>query len=307
MVTRLILLAAAVSAMAVVPLSLSAQVADTVIVTDSSRYVGQYPAGRGVLYSDSDGLFVGEFRNAVPEGAGVHFLPDGSIYAGEFSGGKHCGTGRFFSASGKVLSGEFEDDYANGLDTLWYPDGSVYVGTCRNGRPVPAGSPDYGRLYRGIHLPKHLADAKPEYSGPALTDEQLDHRILRDFEENKNRQFKNALGKLFPSKLIPVMVLLSGIDPEKKVNEVTREERQAFVRLIRHLPLTLTGLRDYREAIITKGGVSVKEVDPGTMESKLVKGLYFAGEVLDLDAVTGGFNLQIAWSTGCAAGRGIPA
>lgn len=141
---------------------------------------------------------------------------------------------------------------------------------------------------------------------PALTDEQLDHRILRDFEENKNRQFKNALGKLFPSKLIPVMVLLSGIDPEKKVNEVTREERQAFVRLIRHLPLTLTGLRDYREAIITKGGVSVKEVDPGPMESKLVKGLYFAGEVLDLDAVTGGFNLQIAWSTGCAAGRGIP-
>ena len=141
---------------------------------------------------------------------------------------------------------------------------------------------------------------------PALTDEQLDHRILRDFEENKNRQFKNALGKLFPSKLIPVMVSLSGIDPEKKVNEVTREERQAFARLIRHLPLTLTGLRDYREAIITKGGVSVKEVDPGTMESKLVKGLYFAGEVLDLDAVTGGFNLQIAWSTGCAAGRGIP-
>ena len=137
---------------------------------------------------------------------------------------------------------------------------------------------------------------------PALTDEQLDHRILRDFEENKNRQFKNALGKLFPSKLIPVMVLLSGIDPEKKVNEVTREERQAFVRLIRHLPLTLTGLRDYREAIITKGGVSVKEVDPGTMESKLVKGLYFAGEVLDLDAVTGGYNLQIAWSTGYLAG-----
>ena len=141
---------------------------------------------------------------------------------------------------------------------------------------------------------------------PALTDEQLDHRILRDFEENKNRQFKNALGKLFPAKLIPVMVFLSGIDPEKKVNEVIREERQAFVRLIRHLSLTLTGLRDYREAIITKGGVSVKEVDPGTMESKLVKGLYFAGEVLDLDAVTGGFNLQIAWSTGCAAGRGIP-
>lgn len=189
MVTRLILLAAAVSAMAVVPLSLSAQVADTVIVTDSSRYVGQYPAGRGVLYSDSDGLFVGEFRNAVPEGAGVHFLPDGSIYAGEFSGGKHCGTGRFFSASGKVLSGEFEDDYANGQDTLWYPDGSVYVGICRYGRPVPVGSPDYGRLYRSIHLPKHLADAKPEYSGPALTDEQQD--FLDDAGKRYRKLVKN--------------------------------------------------------------------------------------------------------------------
>ena len=110
---------------ALVPLSVSAQVADTVIVTDTSRYVGQYPAGRGVLYSDTDGLFIGEFRNAVPEGTGVHFLLDGSIYTGEFSAGKHCGAGRFFSDSGKIHSGEFEDDYANGQDTLWYPDGSV--------------------------------------------------------------------------------------------------------------------------------------------------------------------------------------
>lgn len=140
---------------------------------------------------------------------------------------------------------------------------------------------------------------------PALSEEQLDHRILRDFEENKNRQFKNALGKLFPSKLIPVMVAQSGIGGEKKVHEVTREERHRFVRLIKHFSLTLTGLRDYREAIITRGGVSTRQIDPGTMESKLVKGLYFAGEVLDLDAVTGGFNLQIAWSTGYAAGNGI--
>lgn len=140
---------------------------------------------------------------------------------------------------------------------------------------------------------------------PALSEEQLDHRILRDFEENKNRQFKNALGKLFPSKLIPVMVRQSEIGGDKKVNEVTREERQKFVRLIKHFSLTLTGLRGYREAIITRGGVSVKQIDPGTMESKLVSGLYFAGEVLDLDAVTGGFNLQIAWSTGFAAGNGI--
>lgn len=140
---------------------------------------------------------------------------------------------------------------------------------------------------------------------PALSEEQLDHRVLREFEENQNRQFKNAIHKLFPSKLIPVMIGLSGIDPEKKVNVITKEERLGFVRLIKGLTITLTGLRDYNEAIITKGGIKIKEVDPGTMESKLVKGLHFAGEVLDLDAVTGGFNLQIAWSTAYAAGTGI--
>ena len=140
---------------------------------------------------------------------------------------------------------------------------------------------------------------------PALTEEQLDQRVLRDFEENHNRQFKNAITKLFPTKLIPVMLELGGIDPEKKVNSIEKEERKQFVHLIKHFRMTLTGLRDNPEAIITKGGVNVKEIDPGTMESKLVKGLYFAGEVLDLDALTGGFNLQIAWSTGYAAGNAI--
>ena len=140
---------------------------------------------------------------------------------------------------------------------------------------------------------------------PALTEEQLDQRVLRDFEENHNRQFKNAITKLFPTKLIPVMLELGGIDPEKKVNSIETEERKQFVHLIKQFRMTLTGLRDYPEAIITKGGVNVKEIDPGTMESKLVKGLYFAGEVLDLDALTGGFNLQIAWSTGYAAGNAI--
>lgn len=140
---------------------------------------------------------------------------------------------------------------------------------------------------------------------PALTEEQLDQRVLRDFEENHNRQFKNAITKLFPTKLIPVMLELGGIDPEKKVNSIEKEERKQFVHLIKHFRMTLTGLRDYPEAIITKGGVNVKEIDPGTMESKLVKGLYFAGEVLDLDALTGGFNLQIAWSTGYTAGNAI--
>ncbi len=119
-----------------------------------------------------------------------------------------------------------------------------------------------------------------------------------------NKQYKNSLGGLFPSKLIPVMVERSGIDPDKKVNEVTRQERQQLVEAIKNFRLTLTNLRGYHEAIITQGGVSVKEVDPATMESRLVTGLYFAGEVLDLDAVTGGFNLQVAWSTGWAAGKG---
>ena len=137
---------------------------------------------------------------------------------------------------------------------------------------------------------------------PALTEEQLDKRVLREFEANHNRQFKNAVDSLFPAKLKPVVIELSGIPEEKKVNEVTKEERLHFVRLIKDFRMTLTGLRGYNEAIITKGGVSVKEIDPGTMESKLVKGLYFAGEVLDLDAVTGGYNLQIAWSTGYLAG-----
>ena len=137
---------------------------------------------------------------------------------------------------------------------------------------------------------------------PALAEEQLDKRVLREFEGNHNRQFKNAVDSLFPAKLRPVMVELSGIPEDKKVHEITKEERRSFVRLIKDFTMTLTGLRGYNEAIITKGGVSVREIDPGTMASKLVDGLYFAGEVLDLDAVTGGYNLQIAWSTGYLAG-----
>ena len=140
---------------------------------------------------------------------------------------------------------------------------------------------------------------------PALSREQLDQRVLRDFEENKNKQFKNAVDKLFPAKLKPIMIELSGISPEKKVNEISKEERLRFVDLIKNFKMSLTGLRSYNEAIITKGGVSVKDIDPGTMESKKISGLYYAGEVLDLDALTGGFNLQIAWSTGYLAGISI--
>lgn len=139
---------------------------------------------------------------------------------------------------------------------------------------------------------------------PALSMEQLDKRLLREFEANKNKAFKNALGSLFPAKLIPVMITLSGIAADKRVNEITKEERKQFAALIKSLPLTITGCRGFDEAVITMGGVSVKDVNPSTMESKKVQGLFFAGEVLDLDAVTGGFNLQIAWSTGYLAGKG---
>lgn len=140
---------------------------------------------------------------------------------------------------------------------------------------------------------------------PALEEEQLDKRILREFEEAMNKQFKNSLNKLYPSKLVPVMIELSGIDPEKKVNEVSKEERRKLLELTRALPISITGLGEFKEAIITKGGVSVKDINPSTMESKRVSNLYFCGEVLDLDALTGGYNLQIAWSTGYLAGVSI--
>lgn len=140
---------------------------------------------------------------------------------------------------------------------------------------------------------------------PALTLEQLDKRLVREFEANVNKQFINALAGLLPSKMIPVMVELSGIPADKKIHDVTKQERTDFAALLKHIELNITGTRGVAEAIITRGGVSVKDIDPGTMESKIVRGLYFAGEVLDLDAVTGGFNLQIAWSTGYAAGNYI--
>lgn len=140
---------------------------------------------------------------------------------------------------------------------------------------------------------------------PALSEEQLDARILRDFNAAKNKQFKNALGGLYPAKLIPVIIRLTEISPDKPVNEILRPERQKIISITKKLSLTLTGVRDYNEAIITQGGINIKEINPTTMESKLVSGLYFVGEVLDLDALTGGYNLQIAWSTGYTAGNSI--
>lgn len=156
-----------------------------------------------------------------------------------------------------------------------------------------------GRKVREKEL-KLVLDLKP-----ALTEEQLDARILREFEGAKNKKFGNVAQVFFPAKLSPVMIRLSKISPDKKINEITKEERQRFLHNMKELELTITGLRGYNEAVITKGGVSVKEINPATMEAKKIPGLYFIGEVLDLDAVTGGFNLQIAWSTAAAAAAHI--
>ena len=155
----------------------------------------------------------------------------------------------------------------------------------------------YVKKYRGEEVQLFI-DLKP-----ALTKEQLDARILRDFDKNANRQFKNALDELLPSKMIPVILGLSGVPAEKRVNEITREERSRLVELLKNLTLTITGTRGFSEAIVTQGGVNVKEILPASMESRKVQNLYFAGEVLDVDALTGGFNLQVAWSTGFLAGK----
>lgn len=140
---------------------------------------------------------------------------------------------------------------------------------------------------------------------PVLDIETLDKRILKDFKENINKNINNALDKLLPKKMIMPMIELAGINPYKKVNEITKEEREKLVKLIKKMPLHILGVRNYNEAIITRGGVSVKEINPKTMESKLNPNIYFVGEVLDLDAKTGGYNLQIAWSTGYLAGSSI--
>ena len=189
-----------------------------------------------------------------------------------------CGGKQIWSGFGEMLFTHF------GISGPLVLSASSYYGKCKDKTAVTA-----------------AVDLKP-----ALTMEQLDRRILRDFEENRNKQFKNVIGSLYPSRLVPVMILLSGIDGEKKIHEVTRQERSRLAEVTKNLTMRGTGLRDFAEAIITQGGVRVKEVNPSTMESKIVQGLYPVGELLDLDAVTGGFNLQIAWSTGYLAGRSIP-
>lgn len=166
-----------------------------------------------------------------------------------------------------------------------------------SGPLILSASSDIGRKLKAGEEMTLFIDLKP-----ALSVQELDDRILRDFKENINKNYENSLGKLLPTAMIPIVVKLSSISPYKKVNEITKEERAKLVELIKAFPLTPSGLRDFNEAIITKGGVSVKEVNPSSMESKLIAGLFFAGEILDVDAYTGGFNLQVAFSTGYLAG-----
>jgi len=137
---------------------------------------------------------------------------------------------------------------------------------------------------------------------PALTMEKLDDRVIRDFEKNSRKQFKNSLNDLLPQKMIPVVIKLSGINPEKFVNQITKEERHTLINILKSMTLTIDGSRPISEAIITAGGVKTDEINPATMESKIVKGLFFAGEIIDTDGYTGGFNLTIAFSTGYTAG-----
>jgi predicted Rossmann fold flavoprotein len=209
-----------------------------------------------------------------------------------------------------LVSLRVQEDWVSGLSGLSLKN--VAVSMVQKNRVVFDGFGEMLFTHLGVSGPLILSASSRYMQGveahlyidlkPAMDEEQLDKRLLRDFEENKNKQFKNALGGLFPIKLIPVMISLSGIHPDKKVHEITREERKQFVNLIKKLPLSVTGTGGFAEAVITRGGVSVKDINPSTMESKKIKGLYFAGEVIDVDAYTGGFNLQIAWSTGYLAG-----
>ena len=161
-------------------------------------------------------------------------------------------------------------------------------------------------LNRIKNIDKYLKEKKIKLHidlKPALTKEKLEERILRDFEENKNKAFKNSLDRLLPQKLINTVIELSNINPDKKINEITKKERQNLTTILKDLTFTIKGFRSIDEAIITSGGINIKEINPKTMESKIVRNLYFAGEIIDVDSYTGGFNLQIAYSTGYVAGK----
>lgn len=253
--------------------------ADAVIVaTGGLSYPSTGSTGDGYRFAKSLGLKVTDCRpSLVP-------LLTKDTYIPRLQGLALKNTGLMVRSGKKVLYKDF---------------GELLFTHCGvTGPMILSASACLGRyLDKETELPAFL-DLKP-----ALTEEQLDARILREFDNAPNKQFKNVIGVLFPASLTPVIIDLSKIPEDKQIHDISKAERKSLISLIKAFPFTITGIGEYKEAVITRGGVSVKEIDPSTMEAKQVRGLFFAGEVLDLDAVTGGYNLQIAWSTGYLAGR----
>ncbi|MDK0570506.1 NAD(P)/FAD-dependent oxidoreductase [Clostridium perfringens] len=210
---------------------------------------------------------------------------------------------------------EIEESWVRELQGLSLRNIELKIKNKKNSKVVYSGQGEMLFTHFGISGPLVLSGSRFIKDGdrfeisldlkPALEEKQLDLRLQKDFKKNLNKDFKNSLDELLPKKLIPVIIELSGIDENKKVNSITKEERRTLLNLLKHLTFTVKGLRDIAEAIVTAGGVSTKEIDPSTMQSKIVDNLYFAGEVIDVDAFTGGYNVQIALSTGYLAGKSI--
>ena len=210
---------------------------------------------------------------------------------------------------------EIEESWVRELQGLSLRNIELKIKNKKNSKVVYSGQGEMLFTHFGISGPLVLSGSRFIKDGerfeisldlkPALEEKQLDLRIQKDFKKNLNKDFKNSLDELLPKKLIPVIIELSKIDENKKVNSITKEERRTLLNLLKNLTFTVKGLRDIAEAIVTAGGVSTKEIDPSTMQSKIVDNLYFAGEVIDVDAFTGGYNVQIALSTGYLAGKSI--
>lgn len=210
---------------------------------------------------------------------------------------------------------EIEEAWVRELQGLSLRNIELKIKNKKNSKIVYSGQGEMLFTHFGISGPLVLSGSRFIKDGekfeisldlkPALEEKQLDLRIQKDFKKNLNKDFKNSLDELLPKKLIPVIIELSGIDENKKVNSITKEERRTLLNLLKNLTFSVKGLRDIAEAIVTAGGVSTKEIDPSTMQSKIVDNLYFAGEVIDVDAFTGGYNVQIALSTGYLAGKSI--
>ncbi|HFD2056638.1 TPA: NAD(P)/FAD-dependent oxidoreductase [Clostridium perfringens] len=210
---------------------------------------------------------------------------------------------------------EIEESWVRELQGLSLRNIELKIKNKKNSKVVYSGQGEMLFTHFGISGPLVLSGSRFIKDGdrfeisldlkPALEEKQLDLRIQKDFKKNLNKDFKNSLDELLPKKIIPVIIELSKIDENKKVNSITKEERRTLLNLLKNLTFTVKGLRDISEAIVTAGGVSTKEIDPSTMQSKIVDNLYFAGEVIDVDAFTGGYNVQIALSTGYLAGKSI--